>query len=229
MTRLPLLPLLPTTLWPLLLAAAALATGVIPWQEAGDHTGSLVTVEGHVARAETRESACILRFDPDDERALRVLLLIPLVTNLPPAPHRLYEHRRIRATGRIRRFGGRLEMVLQSPDQLEVLGLTPEAGEATPGPVAEEHTPPAAAPPTPAPVRPPPALPSPVEVACAHARDAWQQAHAEARRAVADLDTCLAAGALRCAPLGDRLGPALTELDWAEQRLQATCPPAGGQ
>jgi len=243
---------------PLLVVGVALATPLVSWEDSGDHGGRLVTVEGYVAEAETRDRTCILRFDADDEAALTVLLLVPLVTSLPPLPHRLYEGRRIRATGRIQRFGGRLEMVLQSPDQIEVLGLTADAEprHAEPPVPADAAPHPAAPAPTAAPARgpaapavepaaplrgpaapaiepaaptlepaAPAALPSAAELACARARQAWEQAHLDARDAVAELSTCLDAGRSRCAPLGDRLGPVLTDLEWAEQRLETTCPP----
>jgi hypothetical protein len=222
----------------------------VPWQEAGDHVGRLVTIEGHVVLAETRDRTCVLDFDPDDDRGVTVLLLIPLVTNLPPAPHRLYEGRRVQATGRIHRFGGRLEMVVQSPDQIEVLGLTdaavpaepaapdPPAGAAPAAPSART-VPAATSAPVAAPVVEPSApdmppaeptvvpatLPSPAELACRRARENWRQARDDARRAARELTVCLDGEHRRCAPLGDRLGPILTQLEWAEQRLEATCPP----
>src|SRR5262249_36241596 len=74
---------------------------VIPWQAAGSYVGDVVTVEGDVARAHLEADTCVLEFSPGDDRAFRVVLLIPLITDLPRQPQRLYESKRVRATGMV--------------------------------------------------------------------------------------------------------------------------------
>jgi hypothetical protein len=81
---------------------------VIPWQAAATYEGDTVTVEGDVARAQLKADTCVIEFSPDDPNALRVILLIPLITDLPRQPQRLYEGKRIRATGTIRSWHGQL-------------------------------------------------------------------------------------------------------------------------
>src|SRR5205814_1756566 len=89
--------------------------------------------------------------------ALRVVLLIPMLTDLPRHPERLYAGRRVRVTGRVQRFRGRPEMVLRSPDAIEVVDLATGAATATvrqPPPPPPASTPTAAPPPPPAPSSP---------------------------------------------------------------------------
>ena len=230
----------------------ARAAPVVPWQDAGSHTSGRVTIEGHVATAATADRRCVLTFDPADPEALRIILLVPLITDLPAAPDRLYSGRRIRATGRVHRFGGHLEMIVRSPDQIEVLGMTAEEpapalaveeapSTAAPAPAGPIPPPKPAAPspaaPVPPPVAPAPSAPEPVadtppsreQLACQRTTDALRHVRADARRLTTELHECLASRRPRCAAIGDRLGPALTELERSEQQRESICPPGSSQ
>jgi hypothetical protein len=103
--------------------AGAVPPPLVEWRAAGDHVGEVVTVEGDVVAARTDSEGCVLQFAPDEARAFRVVLLIPLLSDLPPHPEQLYAGRRVRASGRVLRFQGRPEMVLRSADQIEVVDV----------------------------------------------------------------------------------------------------------
>src|SRR5262245_20046131 len=151
----------------LLLATRVSATDTIPFTAAGEHVRRLVTIEGVVARAATTpERRCILEFDPNDPAALRVVLIIPLITDLPADPSRLYQGKRVQVTGRVTRFQNRLEMLV-TPPQIDVVGLTEPPPPPTPRPTTTLPPPPPPAPapraaPTPsAAPNPPAAAPAP--------------------------------------------------------------------
>jgi hypothetical protein len=209
----------------------------------------VVTVEGEVSAARTEGDTCILEFGPD-ANGFRVLLLMPVFSDLPAHPERLYQGRRIRATGRIERFHGVAEMVVRGTSRLEVVGF-----EATPPPVTPPTAPPAAAPtspPAPAPAPPPVAVhPSPPRAAeppppvapsvpteqapsrspgealarerCARAQTRWRDAAADAREHATALARCLEGSTYRCRPESAALAPALSALEWAEQQVEAAC------
>jgi hypothetical protein len=237
-----------TLLVSLLPLALARAAAPVPWTAAGEHVRRLVTIEGVVARATTTpERRCVLEFDPNDPAALRVVLIIPLITDLPIDPSRLYQGKRVQVTGRVTRFQGRLEMVV-TPPQLDVVGLTvpPAAAPpvaapapvpagapvapvapAAPGPPA---TPAASGVPTPvAPAAPavsstlPPPVPPP-DPRCRAWRDDRTAVRAELRTLAHRLDECLAEDRAGCAGLGDRLGPPLSRLEAVEAHLDRHCP-----
>src|SRR5207253_2167365 len=115
-------------------AARAAAPPVVSWQEAGGHVGEVVSVEGEVATARTVGDTWILEFARDDPRAFRVVVLLPLLETAPRLPERLYQGRRVRATGRVQRFQGRAEMVLRGSGQIEVVETGGEAPPAAPAP-----------------------------------------------------------------------------------------------
>ena len=80
-----------------LLACAALAAGPIPWTEAGNHVGDNVTVEGDVLAASSTPDQVVLEFAPADPKGFRVVLIVPIMTDLPRFPERLYQGKRVRA------------------------------------------------------------------------------------------------------------------------------------
>ena len=229
----------------LLLATRAGAAPPVPWTAAREHVRRLVTIEGVVARATlAADRRCVLEFDPEDPTALRVVVIIPFVTDVPADPSRLYQGKRVQVTGRVMRFQNRLEMLV-TPAQLEVVGLTAPAPAPAvapaPAPVSRVP-PPAAAPraPLPAtasaapastvPVAVPPApgtLPAPVAATdprCRAWRDERVAIREELRALAARLDECLAADRPGCAALGDQLGPPLSRLAAVEERLDRHCP-----
>ena len=201
--------------------AGAKAPPVYPWQEAERHMGEIVTVDGVVAAAHSTGDTCVLEFAPDDPHALRVILVLPMLSSLPSKPERLYAGKRVRASGVVRRFAGRPEMVLRSPAQIEVIDV---AGPSSP-PAA------AAAPPEPPAAEKPPrrlgqAIARQLSAAapCERARAKWREAADNAGELSTALGRCLEGGGYRCRRESAALAPALTALEWAEQQVDAACP-----
>src|SRR5262245_16733458 len=166
--------------WIAALSVLARAATVVPWQSAGMFDGETVTIEGDVARAHLEADTCVLEFAPDDPKAFRVVLLIPLITDLPRQPQRLYEGKRVRVTGKIHTWKGRPEMIVRGPDVIEVVGVgaaqppaeapppTPPStgaprGRRAPATLPPETLPPPTSPPAtlPPPATSPPTLPAP--------------------------------------------------------------------
>jgi len=204
------------------------APPVVSWQEAGGHVGEVVTVEGEVATASTVGDTWVLEFARDDPRAFRVVVLLPLLETAPRQPERLYQGRRVRATGRIQRFQGRAEMVLRGAAQIEVVEAPGEAPPAAPTAAAP---PPLGAPtsPTPPPLPAPtapvvPAKPAPGAAApCERARERWRAAATEASARIAALSRCLDAVRYRCGAERAALTPALATLDTLEHEIDINC------
>ena len=265
-------------------SAVARGQTVVPWQSAGSYEGEVITVEGDVARARLEADTVVIEFSTDDPNAFRAILLIPLITDLPRQPQRLYEGKRVRVTGRIQIWRGQPEMILRSPDEILVVGVStiappPPPVETTPTtvprrravapttlppppppPPAPPPPPPAAAPeatvppttlpatPTTIPPPPPPARPVPTAPAppttstttpeqeeqaprlpratdpCDAARERWRRAAAAAESRQAELTECLRGGSYRCRSVAAAVAPALSELEWAEQQVEAACP-----
>jgi len=206
-------------------ALAGVARGVPPptvsWQDASHYVGEIVTVEGDVAEARTTGNTCVLEFAPDDPRAFRAILLLPLLTSLPQHPEQLYRGRRVKVSGRIVRFQGRPEMLLQAPGYIEVVDVSGPPPAAT---VAPPPTPPAEEAPS-----PPRGLAKDVQQrlaqvgGCERARARWREAGTAARERATTLSRCIEGTGYRCHSESAALAPALSELEWAEQQVEASC------
>jgi hypothetical protein len=134
---------------------------VVAPAEVGDRIGQVVTVVDEVSHARAAGDTFVL----DLRGGLRVVVLLPLFTAAPRDPTATYEGRRVRATGRVERFRGEVELVLRSPEQIEL--VEERASASIPAPAAPTVT----APPAPArtPATAPPTLAAPVPAAPAPA------------------------------------------------------------
>jgi hypothetical protein len=113
---------------------------IVDAADASAHVGSAVTVEGDVATARSDADGLVLELAPLGEKSFRAVLVRSLISSLPRSPERIYEGKRVRVTGRVQRFAGRPEMVLESASQIEIVDV---AG----APATTAGAPPAAAPP----------------------------------------------------------------------------------
>ena len=166
-------------------SAAVIEPRVIDARDAADYVGSAVTVEGDVADVKSESMGIILELAPGGPTSVRAILVEALISSLPRSPEKVYGGKRVRITGIIQKFKGRLEMILESPSQVEIVDvagappvttttITPTASPTTtitrpaPGPTPTT-LPPAATPPPPPPseparapiATPPPAPPAP--------------------------------------------------------------------
>jgi hypothetical protein len=149
---------------------------VIDVRDAADYVGSAVTVEGDVANVKNESMGIVLELAPGGPTSLRAILVEALISSLPRSPEKVYGGKRVRVTGIIQKFKGRLEMILESPSQVEIVDvagappvatttITPTAAPTTtitrPAPV----TTPTTLPPTPAAAPPPPSEPTRAPIA----------------------------------------------------------------
>src|SRR5262249_9495655 len=115
------------------------------------------------------------------------------------------------------------------------------APEATVPPPTLPPTPPTTLPPA---VRPVPGAPPPATTPTTHprqeeaqsprlpratdrcdaARECWRRGAAAAESRQAELTECLRGGSYRCRSVAAAVAPALSELEWAEQQVEAACP-----
>jgi len=154
-------------------AVEAKAPPLVPWEQAGEHVGEMVTIEGRVAAAQATPDTCVLEFAPDDPNGFRVVVVLPLFGHRQPDLAQRYQGALVHATGRVASFHGRTEMVLQREDQIEIVTGS-EGTEAAP--TTSRAPEPAPPPPPPPPLRrepttraevvpPPPTRPAVVEAA----------------------------------------------------------------
>ncbi len=94
--------------------------GVIPWTEAPRHYGRIATVEGRIVRVEDRGTVAFLHFGEGESDLRLVVFSRNYALFAQPFPQ-AYLGKTVRAKGRIVIYAGYYEIILETPDQLEVL------------------------------------------------------------------------------------------------------------
>ena len=149
---------------------------VVDVRDAADYVGSAVTVEGDVASVNYESMGIVLELAPGGPTSVRAILVEALISSLPRSPEKVYGGKRVRVTGIIQKFKGRLEMILESPSQVEIVDV---AGAP---PVTTTTITPTASPTTtitrPAPVPTPTTVPPPAPVATPPPPPPSEPAHA---------------------------------------------------
>ena len=104
------------------LAATAPASGVVDWQDAGNYLGQRLTVEGDVLRVHNSGKAAFLNFAEDYQGNFSVVIFAADFEQWPESPDQVYLGQRVRVTGKIKDYNGAPEMVVESPEQIEIIG-----------------------------------------------------------------------------------------------------------
>lgn len=94
---------------------------VIKWDQADEHAGEEVTVEGRILGVHCSQISCVLAFDPTFSR-LTVVIRAKLFEKFPPPDlDRLYVGRQVRVHGKIEMREGRPQITIESPDDLALV------------------------------------------------------------------------------------------------------------
>jgi hypothetical protein len=113
---------------------AAISASVAPL-----FVGQEQIVEGKVTAAERDANVVYLHFG-DAPQALRVSLVIGLLSDFPSQPERYYLGKRVRVAGTIGSFKDRPEMVIHDPANIKVVGASgPHAGRHDAGPTPDKQ------------------------------------------------------------------------------------------
>jgi micrococcal nuclease len=102
-------------------AGSARESGVVPWQEAAKHYEEYVTVEGRVVVTRNTGKVCFLNFDHDWRRTFTAVIFASRFDAFPERPEEHYRDKRVQVTGLVREYKGKPEIVLNSPEQIEIV------------------------------------------------------------------------------------------------------------
>jgi DNA/RNA endonuclease YhcR with UshA esterase domain len=94
---------------------------VIPWDLAGRHVGERKTVEGRILRTHNSGKACFLNFHNNWTRYFSLVIFANVFHRFENQPEQYYLDKRIRVRGQIKRYRGRPEMVVNHPDQIQII------------------------------------------------------------------------------------------------------------
>ena len=110
-------------------AVTAPAGGVVSWQDAGLYLGQRLAVEGDVVRVYNSGKAAFLNFAEDYQGTFSVVIFAADFDQWSGPPEQVYLGQRVRVSGKIKEYKGAPEIIVESPEQIEIIGpaLTPTA------------------------------------------------------------------------------------------------------
>ncbi len=110
-------------------AATVPAGGVVDWQDAGQYLGQRLTVEGDVVRVHNSGKAAFLNFAEQYQGKFSVVIFAADFGQWTEPPDQIYLGQRVRVSGKIKEYNGAPEMIVESPEQIEIVGLAAGAAE----------------------------------------------------------------------------------------------------
>ncbi len=94
---------------------------LISWQEAAKHYGKYCTVEGKIVLTKNTGKVCFLNFHKEWKRHFTAVIFADFFPRFPSQPERYYLHKTVRVTGIIKDYQGKPEIIVESPEQIEIL------------------------------------------------------------------------------------------------------------
>ncbi len=137
--------------WAQARAQPSAPVGLVDWRQAGDYVGAEITVEGEIVRTYDSGKVTFLNFSQDYRNTLSLVIFASDYDRYPRQPAELFLRQTVRAHGLVKLYEGAPEIILSSPDQIEILGGQAQAAETATATVVTAPTiPPAASAPPPA-------------------------------------------------------------------------------
>ncbi|HXV42514.1 MAG TPA: hypothetical protein VEC96_05595, partial [Anaerolineae bacterium] len=102
-------------------AATAVGGTVISWAEAAAYDGQNVTVEGGVVDTYNSGQVVFLNFDPDFRTTFKVAIFADAWPLFPGPPEDYYRDKTVRVTGQIKMYQNAPEIIVDQPDQIEIV------------------------------------------------------------------------------------------------------------
>ncbi len=95
----------------------------ISWELAGKYVGKRVAVQGKIVRSFNSGKACFLNFHRNFTRYMSLTIFENDFRKFPFQPEKYYLNKTVRVRGKIRKYEGRPEIIVESPRQIEVVKI----------------------------------------------------------------------------------------------------------
>lgn len=99
----------------------AAAKEVVSWHDAARYYGQVRTVEGKIVVSNNTGKVCFLNFDRNWKENFTAVIFSGDYDKFPPNPEDHYLNQKVRITGLIKEYKGKPEIVVKSPEQIEII------------------------------------------------------------------------------------------------------------
>jgi micrococcal nuclease len=94
---------------------------IITWRDARLYYGQVRTVEGKIVVSNNTGKVCFLNFDRNWKENFTAVIFSGDYAKFPPNPEDYYLNRKVRVNGLIKEFKGKPEIIVKSPEQIEII------------------------------------------------------------------------------------------------------------
>ena len=94
---------------------------VVSWQDAAQYYGQTVAVEGTVVDTYNSGQAVFLNFDEDYKSTFTVVIFPDAWPKFPDPPEELFLDKKVRVKGLVKEYQGAPEIIVEEPEQIEVV------------------------------------------------------------------------------------------------------------
>ncbi len=96
-------------------------SNVVSWRDADEYIGEHKSVAGRIVATHNSGKACFLNFHENYKRYFTAVIFKSDFHKFPDRPEEFYKGKRVRVSGRIKRYKGKPEIILNDPDQIRVV------------------------------------------------------------------------------------------------------------
>jgi len=94
------------------------SSDIISWENADQYYGQNKTVEGTIVLTKCTPKVCYLNFHPNWRVCFTAVIFASDWYKFPANPDKYYLNKKVRVTGKIKRYKGKPEIILQNPNQI---------------------------------------------------------------------------------------------------------------
>jgi DNA/RNA endonuclease YhcR with UshA esterase domain len=105
-----------------ILVVVSYAQGVIPWNEAQNHYGESIAVQGKIVSTYNSGRACFLNFHTDYRKHFSAVIFKSAFSRFPANPEDFYSGKEVVVSGKIKEYKGKPEIILEDPTQIRIVG-----------------------------------------------------------------------------------------------------------
>lgn len=100
----------------------ATADLTVDWTIAKEHVGEFIAVEGTIVDTHNSGRACFLNFTTEWRGTFYLAILGSNMDDYPESPERFFLNKKVRAVGKVAMYRDRPQIVIESPQHIQVLG-----------------------------------------------------------------------------------------------------------
>ena len=94
---------------------------VVPWQDAAQYYGQVVTIEGRVVATYNSGKVVFLNFHDDYRTTFKAVIFPDDWGKFPSPPEELFLDKLVRVTGLVKEYEGAPEIIVEEPAQIEIV------------------------------------------------------------------------------------------------------------